>query len=558
MTVAVERGPIDLNFHELAHATLPGFMPSSMVTLDEEFTNSTLTRFTTYSEGSNPNTPSISSNQITFVNNTGQNTLMAENSGLSGNGLVVPQFAVKWRIVSASSTAGNTYENPGVGIIKDANNFMAAVWQRVNGNVLIQVKIGGSNNFRGSVSLALTPPFDIGLSLVSNTLVLWTSADSGVTWTSRTSWALTEIDMRSELLSNGASWHPCFSLATDTAHTFTLVAASFKFGSFGTVGIRDICPVTNTDGTVAMTNNAFNFTATFMDSQGAAYGAVCTYDLIARTLTQNSVYFVNRSSKLYNDGASHFIKDGSGGFYTFVTSWGNAGGPASGINIQYKHETVLNLLSGVNVIASMATPTLPNIPSSGGTGGSYDPFAILNGSTWYLAYTLGPVASLAYYPGLATSTDLSTWSAVGVDTTAVPYEGTRIANLGGSYWLLTSSLNDTNVYDLTMTLQGKMKNPLQVETGTTYPPHPTLVPLGQYTYHTTFDNTEVNSVNGTQGQLHVYRSDRYGLVNPTIYKMRGYYVSGATWEEWTSYGSPNTSPPSGHSLTNITYTALHE
>lgn len=40
------------------------------------------------------------------------------------------------------------------------------------------------------------------------------------------------------------------------------------------------------------------------------------------------------------------------------------------------------------------------------------------------------------------------------------------------------------------------------------------------------------------------------------FKMSGYYVSGATYETWTSYGFPNTTPPSGHALTNITYVQL--
>lgn len=39
------------------------------------------------------------------------------------------------------------------------------------------------------------------------------------------------------------------------------------------------------------------------------------------------------------------------------------------------------------------------------------------------------------------------------------------------------------------------------------------------------------------------------------FMMRGYYVSGATYETWISTGTPNTTPPSGHTLTNITITA---
>jgi hypothetical protein len=49
------------------------------------------------------------------------------------------------------------------------------------------------------------------------------------------------------------------------------------------------------------------------------------------------------------------------------------------------------------------------------------------------------------------------------------------------------------------------------------------------------------------------------LITPTLvpqYKMTGYYVTGATYETWTAYGFPNTTPPSGHTLTGISYVQI--
>jgi hypothetical protein len=43
-----------------------------------------------------------------------------------------------------------------------------------------------------------------------------------------------------------------------------------------------------------------------------------------------------------------------------------------------------------------------------------------------------------------------------------------------------------------------------------------------------------------------------GIVEITYYKMQGYYVAGAVYETWVGIGSPNTNPPSGHTLINIT------
>lgn len=44
----------------------------------------------------------------------------------------------------------------------------------------------------------------------------------------------------------------------------------------------------------------------------------------------------------------------------------------------------------------------------------------------------------------------------------------------------------------------------------------------------------------------------------TLYKNQGYYVAGAVFEEWITSGAPNTVPPSGHTLTEISYTVLQQ
>ncbi len=49
------------------------------------------------------------------------------------------------------------------------------------------------------------------------------------------------------------------------------------------------------------------------------------------------------------------------------------------------------------------------------------------------------------------------------------------------------------------------------------------------------------------------------LVTPPVmpqFKMQGFYTTGAVWEVWTSYGFPNLTPPSGHTLVNISFIVL--
>lgn len=37
----------------------------------------------------------------------------------------------------------------------------------------------------------------------------------------------------------------------------------------------------------------------------------------------------------------------------------------------------------------------------------------------------------------------------------------------------------------------------------------------------------------------------------TYYKMQGWYAAGSVYETWISVNSPNTTPPSGHTLTGV-------
>jgi hypothetical protein len=48
----------------------------------------------------------------------------------------------------------------------------------------------------------------------------------------------------------------------------------------------------------------------------------------------------------------------------------------------------------------------------------------------------------------------------------------------------------------------------------------------------------------------------YAPVTLTRYKNQGRYVAGGVWESWDSFGAPSSTPPSGHTLTEITYVVL--
>jgi hypothetical protein len=81
-----------------------------------------------------------------------------------------------------------------------------------------------------------------------------------------------------------------------------------------------------------------------------------------------------------------------------------------------------------------------------------------------------------------------------------------------------------------------------------------IVPSGQGQAYAEFSATaspkDVPDIVTTSGRTANIGSIT-GIVEITYYKMQGYYVAGAIYETWVGIGSPNTNPPSGHTLTNI-------
>jgi hypothetical protein len=497
---ADELTPIDLDLHETFDRAVVDFMPIFLIDVDDGMSDPTLTRFTTLSEGT-PQTPTIGGGEMTLVHASGGD----KNTGLQeGADIGMCQIASSLKIVSRSGTDTNAYENVGVGIAKDASNFILAIWRRKDGLASIQVKIGGSSNFRADVSAAgWTLPFEIGFSLVANSCVMWRRVPGG-TWTKVTTYDVSAT--KNFKTSDISGWKGAFWLATESSVAVTFVFDDFVIGRFGSVGFRDPAIVSNEDGSPRFAGSHLHLTATCTDPTAAAYCGVFNLDLADGTLVQEGVIMVSRSGQIQNDNAAHLIAYDDATFRLFMTTWGNAGGSAADIQILYKNETVLDLLSGARLVGSMTQLSLPTIP---GSAGAYDPHAIKVGGTWYLAHTIGPSTPQTFYPALASSADLSSWSDVGSDPAAAPYEGTRIVPLAGAWWVLSASaLARTNVYDLTMTYQGKMDT-LAVGSGG-YPPHPMLVPYGQYIYQVTFDNALFSGVANTIGHFRMFRARRYG------------------------------------------------
>lgn len=482
--------------------------PSSLVETNEQFSDATTTRFTEYVDiATSPSSASflsIANGQVTHAQ-----TYANGHFGdivLTGSGsLKIPQFAVSVTVNSMTPTGSPIWDSGGPIAAKDGANYIVGYYDRAGGLLAFAIQVGGVvHSNLASQSITLTAPFSLMMTLVSNSLVLWYKPNNG-TWTKGPVYdASTYIDMRAQDLT---VWRGGWGKFVDGSATkgTSWNFSNLKIGRFGHLGMRDQTLVTTEDGTPVISNSNVAFTATCTDCNGAAYMGAFTYNLTTKALTQTSVVFVDRSGKRYNDNASHIVVASDGGYHFLITTWGNAGGPASGIQILYKKETVLNLLSGAHAVSGMSQPALAGIPAN---GGGYDPYLVKSGNTWYLAWTAGPNVSQGFYPVLNSSTDLNTWTLVGALTTVKPYEGTKIIKVAGELYMATSSLNLSVFYDMNMGYRGSQTFK---PTGSGNPPHPMFFVYGPYVYCITFDmNTNGWNAN-TFGSFIVLRGPRYGV-----------------------------------------------
>jgi hypothetical protein len=336
----------------------------------------------------------------------------------------------------------------------------------------------------------------------------WWLRPNGGQWTKQTSFDVSaDFNLKTSSLTG---WKPGFRITSSGTDQVTFNVTNFNAGRFGSAGgIRDLVVFSNEDGSPRFTGDQVYLTATCTDPQAAAYCGVFTLDLLTFTLTQVGLIMVNRGGAIQNDNAAHVIYYNDTTSKLFITSWGTPS-PATAVQIFYKSVTTQDLATGANVVSGMTQLAFPVVPGSGGT---YDPYVIFDGALWYMAHTIGPSVAQTFYPALSSSPDLATWSTVGSDSLAFPFEGTRLVLLASQYYLLCANVSQINIYDLSMNFVGNRMGPLIVPSGG-YPPHPMMVVHGDYVYQLTFDNTLVGAVANTLGSFREFRAPRYRLIPP--------------------------------------------
>lgn len=436
----------------------------------------------------------------------GQGTAVMEKTSVSSYG--VPDVFVELD-VSQQGTSG-TLDIVEVGVFKDGSNFIVAGVDRVSNLAWIQSTTTSSNVRIGQVSFTVpTGAFKLGFGMVGNKAEVY--VNSGAGWT-----RITGGDLGSATFTTVASlsgWRAGLSLASTVATTWKFTA--LRSGRFGAIGMRDPTLMTNRDGTVYVESGKAFFTAStniVAGSGAATHQTVHSMDLTTGAIETCGQFYVLRSGVFSGDINLHIVDNGDGTQELFWATWGTA--PFSGGKLEVVHVTFTgDAHLGAHVFSSWTALVLP-IPA-GAHAGAYDPMFSYDGTEWTVAYSVVNDTThfgSGFWPGMATSTDLTTWTLIASDPTAGnTYEGTKLYASAGALWELAGGPagagNKGRIYDDTMTFVANLA--ATFSGGVDTQPHPMVFNYGDYAWLVTFDNTRTDGVSFSWGKYIVQRAPRY-------------------------------------------------
>jgi hypothetical protein len=495
--------PCDLSFSKVVDSDYLEVAPAGLVAHTETYTSDSgqVSHYT----ANTPGTVAITGGklQVSYANDATDKTNI---DAINTQSFTAPLAWVGGEL--AVSGTATSYSNAGVGIAKDGNNYVMAVARKTSNQVLIEARIGGgSAQFLGVVSRTIPSSFKLGLAMVGNSATVW--MDSGSGWEYVTGASLSSL-YDFQTVGNMAGWMPStFAASRGGAVTWTF--DNLANGIHGGVGIRDQTIVTNEDGTpYRPTPDTILFSATLPDARGAAYAGMFELDLTDYSYQQVGAIMVERDGKVHADLGPHVIYYPNGDMRILIGTWGNGFG--NSIQVLHKLETSQELLSGVRIVSGMTQLALPQ---SGANPGAYDPMMVWDSvnSRWLIAYSMVQNTNFSghpFYAAAAYSTDLTTWTSLGVDT-ELGYEGTKILYANSQYWILAGGPagtgNSSRVFDASMVYQGTLN--AVFEGGTSTQPHPMIFPYGDKQVMISFDDVKHGSANFTWGNFLVYEASRF-------------------------------------------------
>jgi hypothetical protein len=353
-----------------------------------------------------------------------------------------------------------------------------------------------------------TPPDALAVALTGSWLSVLTRSDGE--WTVRGKVKLPpRVDpRRPELLAGltaGLTWSP---REPDGATP----VVSWRSGTFGQLGLRDVHLVTHADGTPVEVDGRLHLTMThagpgFADT---AHCGVWSYDPATHDLRCTGRLFVRRGGLVLGDHATHLVRDGDR-WLVASSTWGDFDRTSVAITLA---ESTEDLLSGEHVLDGRELP-LPTAELPGRRVGTWDPHLTLIDDHWHLAFVTAR-KFFSFHPALARGRQpkgLDDFELVAAATDRTATEGTVLVRIHDEWRVLASDGADNPaphrqefpVFDLSLDKVGALDAP--------YPsniPWPTLVERPDGWLLLTFDGTAYGGQlpgYGTHGDLIVMRTN---------------------------------------------------
>ncbi len=354
-----------------------------------------------------------------------------------------------------------------------------------------------------------TPPEAIATTLTGRQLTVLTRNDG--TWTARARVDLTDRVTTGDPevlagLEADIAWLP-------RAPGDRSPVTSWRAGTFGQLGVRDVGLVTGADGTPVERDGLLFLTMThagpgFFDT---AHTGVWSFDPETLAVEHRGDLYLRRGGLVLGDHAVHLVRDGDRWLLASST-WGDFDRTTMAVTLATSTD---DLLAGEHVLDTVPLD-LPTADLPGRVVGTWDPHLVQVDGRWHLAFVAAR-KFFDFYPALARAAEpgrLDGWELLGAATDRRGTEGPQLRRLDGRWRVLASDgagnprglRQRFPVFDLAMAEIGALEAP--------YPsniPWPTLLERDGVWTMLTFDGTPYGggvSGYGTHGDLLVLRTKR--------------------------------------------------
>lgn len=455
-----------------------------------------------------PSTPDVSINCASGI-------LTINAAGNGGGGYVietshvlpVPNAFIYTKVTQTGTSSGRDLLCPG--LYYDANNYLSVFFDNAAQTVRVVANNAGNFTVEAQVRYTLpSAPYVLGVSVTGNTNVTaWIDKLGGVGWEFITGANMsTPFDIRPQnTITEGLK----AGLIQSSSNVSQWKISEFYCSRSGPTAMRDPTLVTYPNGTPYIVGGKAYCACTCADVFGGGFTSIFSLDLTSFALVQESVIYSNRSSTSFNDLSAHVIVNGDGTCHLFISTFGSGFG-----FIKVVHSLVTGDLTSGSWDVATTQLTLPQ-PATANPG-EYDCMAWFDGVLWHMGYVITTDANFGsgvhFYPALATSPDLVTWTAIASDSgVSGSWEGAKIFKGAAGYYILvggpSGSGNSSRVYDASLNYLGTLD--IVFDGGSLTQPHPMLFTNGLKAYTITFDDTEFGSSSFTWGNFIVYEANRY-------------------------------------------------